>query len=319
MRGVFYNEKYKFEFDNGGIINMAYVEINSKKIYFEEYGIGKKPTLVYMHGGPGESCLTYTYQAQKLGEYFHVISFDQYGVFRSDAISTEAKADVKYHVEIIEQMRIKLGIESWIPIGHSFGGMLALVYSHTYPDSVDAVIYDCPMWSALHTARAIAEATLPYFEENKITEQIEIINEILIADILPRDAFDKSMRIEWNEELNRYCHVIEMSKYNSYINENIAEPNVTNDCWNKYITFREKLFDSEDFYYDYLPYLAQIQKPQFLVVGEYDMTCGKYEQEWFDTHAINGRKEILDNSAHLSWFECPKKYTDLIKSFVWSL
>lgn len=298
---------------------MAYVDINGKKIYFEEYGADKKTTLVYMHGGPGESCLTYTYQAQKLGEYFHVISFDQYGVFRSDAIDEVPKADVKYHIEIIEQMRIALAIESWIPLGHSFGGMLALVYAHTYPDSVDAVIYDCPMWSALHTARAIAETTLPYFVQKGITEQIELINEILQDDISPEASFNKSMKIEWNEELNRYCHVIEMSKYNSYINENIAEPNVTNDCWSKYITFRQKLFDSEDFYYNYLPYLADIQKPQFLLVGEYDMTCGKYEQEWFDTNAINGRKEILNNSAHLSWFEYPDKYTDLITSFVLSL
>jgi len=298
---------------------MAYVDLNGKKIYFEEYGIGKNPTLVYMHGGPGESCLTYTYQAQKLGEYFHVISFDQYGVFRSDAIPEETKTDVKYHIDIIEQMRIELGIERWIPLGHSFGGMLALVYSHTYPDSVDAVIYDCPMWGALHTARAIAKATLPYFVQNEITEQIEFINEILTDDISPQDAFNKSMSIELNEELKRYCHVIEGSKYSSYINENIAEPNVTNDCWSKYITFREKLFESEDFYYDYLPYLSEIQKPQFLIVGEYDMTCGKHEQEWFDTHAINGRKVILNNSAHLSWFEYPEKYTDLVTSFVLAL
>ena len=295
---------------------MAYVEIGGKKIYFEEYGLGKNPTVVYMHGGPGESCLTYEYQAQKLGEYFHVISFDQYGVFRSDVIPEETKADVYYHVDLIEQMRLELGIESWIPLGHSFGGMLALVYAHTYPEHVDAVIYDCPMWSALHTARAIAEATLPYFEENGVTEQIELINEILQDGIAPQDAFNKSMRIEWNEELNRYCHVIEMSRYNSYINENIAEPMVENDCWGRYVNFRQKLFESEDFYYDYLPYLAEIQKPQFLLVGEYDMTCGKYEQEWFDAHARNGRREILKNSAHLSWFEYPEKYTELIMGFV---
>ena len=49
------------------------------------------------------------------------------------------------------------------------------------------------------------------------------------------------------------------------------------------------------------------------------MTCGKHEQEWFDTHAINGRKEILNNSAHLSWFECPEKYTNLITRFVLDL
>lgn len=65
---------------------MPYLTISGKKIYYEEYGAGKAPTLVYLHGGPGESCLTYTYQAQKLGENFHVISFDQYGVFRSDAV-----------------------------------------------------------------------------------------------------------------------------------------------------------------------------------------------------------------------------------------
>ena len=251
--------------------------------------------------------------------HFHIISFDQYGVFRSDAIPEEQKADVKYHVDMIEQMRIALGIKSWIPLGHSFGGMLALVYAHTYPDSTDAVIYDCPMWSALHTARAIAQATLPYFEQNNIAKQIVLISEILKDGISPKDAFEKSMNIEWNEELDRYCHVIEMSKYNSYINEHISEPKVADDCWGKYIPFRQKLFDSEDFYCNYLPYLADIRKPQFLIVGEYDMTCGKFEQKWFDKHAPNGKTEILANSAHLSWFEQPEKYTDLITRFVLSL
>lgn len=297
---------------------MSYVNICGKQIYYEEYGKGNSPTLVYMHGGPGESCLTYSYQAQKLGERFHIISFDQYGVFRSDSIPEEQKTDVKYHVELIEQMRISLGINNWIPLGHSFGGMLALVYAHTYPDSTEAVIYDCPMWSALHTARAIAQATLRYFEQNNVSEQIAIINEIMKEDISAKDAFYKSLNIEMNEELNRYCHVIEMSRYNSYINEHISEPQVTEDCWGKYIPFRQKLFESEDFYYDYLPYLADIHKPQLLIVGEYDMTCGKFEQEWFDTHAPNGRIKILADSAHLSWFEQPEKYTDLITDFILS-
>lgn len=295
---------------------MAYVNVCGKQIYYEEYGAGNSPTLVYMHGGPGESCLTYTYQAQKMGEKFHVISFDQYGVFRSDSIPENQPAGVRYHVELIEQMRIALGIESWIPLGHSFGGMLALVYAHTYPDSTDAVIYDCPLWSSLHTARAIAQATLPYFEYNDMTEQTTFVRSILKDGISPKDAFNASLSIEWNEGLNRYCHVIEMSEYNSYINEHIVEPKVTDDCWGKYITFRQKLFDAEDFYGDYLPYLADICKPQLLIVGEYDMTCGKFEQEWFDKYAPNGRIEILADSAHLSWFEQPEKYTDLITHFV---
>lgn len=296
---------------------MAYINVCGRQIYYEEYGDANAPALVYVHGGPGESCLTYTYQAQKLGDSFHVISFDQYGVFRSEAISEGENPNVKFHVDMIEQMRIALGIKSWILLGHSFGGMLALVYAHTYADSTDAVIYDCPMWSALHTARAIAQTTLPYFQKNGMTGQAEIANEILDENINAKDAFKKALEIDMNnEELKRYCHFIETDRYNRYINEHIAEPNVSADCWGKYVRFQKTLFDSEDFYCDYLPYLSEIKKPQLLIVGEYDMTCGKYEQKWFSEKAANGKTEILHNSAHLSWFEQPEKYTELITGFV---
>lgn len=298
---------------------MAYVDIDGKHIYYEEYGKGHAPTLVYMHGGPGESCLTYSYQAKKLGERFHVISFDQYGVFRSDALGETEKGDVAFHIGLIERMRESLGIERWILLGHSFGGMLALVYAHTFPERVDAVIYDCPMWSALHTARAIALAAQPYFEQHGPVEQTALVEEILKDGISARDAFERSLRMEWNEELNRCCHVIETSRYHSYINEHIDDPRVTDDCWGKYVAFQQKLFASEDFYVNYLPYLAEISKVQLLIVGEYDMTCGRFEQAWFDEHAPEGRRVILDNSAHLSWFEQPERYTGLITDFVSNL
>ncbi len=298
---------------------MAIVNVCGKQIYYEEYGTDNNPTLIYLHGGPGESCLTYTYQAEKLGEHFHIISFDQYGVFRSEAIPEEQEADVKYHVSMIEQMRIELGIKSWIPLGHSFGGILALAYAHTYPNSTEAVIYDCPMWSALHTARAIAQATLPYFKQNNITKQLALTSEILEDGISPKAAFDKSLNIEWDDGLRNYCHAIDMNRYNRYIDEHISDPKVTDDCWGKYVTFQKKLFDSEDFYYNYLPYIADICKPQFLIVGEYDMTCGKFEQEWFEKHAPNGITEVITDSAHMSWFEVPQKYTNLITDFVLSL
>ena len=297
---------------------MAYVNICGKMIYYEEYGVGNNPTLLYLHGGPGESCLTYTYQAQMLGAHFHIISFDQYGVFRSEAIPKEQKTDVNYHVNMIEQMRVALNIKTWIPLGHSFGGMLALLYAHNYPDRIDAVIYDCPLWSALHTARAIAEVTLPYFEQNNVTEQIELVSKIFEKDISPQDAFDRAMSIEWDEKLEDYCHVIELSRYRDYKNKYIPVPKVSNDCWEKHIIFRKKIYESEDFYFNYLPFLADIYKPQLLIVGEYDITCGKFEQEWFDKYAPNGTTNVLANSAHLSWFEHPQKYTNLVKKFVLS-
>lgn len=298
---------------------MAFVEVAGKKIYYEEYGEADKPTVLYIHGGPGESCLTYSYQAKEFGKYFHMISFDQYGVFRSDPVSEEENADVHFHVDLIEQMRIRLGIDKWIPLGHSFGGMLALIYAHTYPEHTEAVIYDCPMWSALHTARAIALAVKPLVEEKQLSKQLETVRGILREDVQPRDAFNKAFGMEWEEGMDRYCHVIEMERYNAYLNEHISDPGVTADCWGRYVLFRKKIIDAEDFYGDYLHFIDEIDKPQFLLVGEYDMTCGKYEQEYFTAHAPKGSLHILADSAHLSWFEHPEEYTELIKDFVYSV
>ena len=39
---------------------MAFIKVDKKNIYYEEYGDRGKPTIVYLHGGPGESCLTYS-------------------------------------------------------------------------------------------------------------------------------------------------------------------------------------------------------------------------------------------------------------------
>ncbi len=295
---------------------MPYVNVCGKQIYYEEYGTGNRPTLVYMHGGPGESCRTFTYQAQKFGEKFHVISFDQYGVFRSEAIPENQPVGVKYHIELIEQMRIALDIESWIPLGHSFGGMLACLYAYMYPDRTDAVIYDCPMWSVLHTSRTIAEATLPYYEMNCLTEQVNICKEILSDNITPKTAFEKAISLEMGEELQRYCHAIEMSDYHQYLSEHIPQIDVPEECWYRYISFTQKLFAENDYYENYLNCLAEIKKPQLLIVGEYDMTCGKDQQKWFCDHTSNGKMVVLKNSAHLSWMQAPDKYTSVISEFL---
>jgi proline iminopeptidase len=124
------------------------------------------------------------------------------------------------------------------------------------------------------------------------------------------------MQIDINDELQRFCHVIDMERYNAYINEHIEDPHVSDDCWGKFSVFRQKLFDSNDFYENYLPYLSEIARPQLLIVGEYDMTCGEFEREFFTGHARNGTLEIFNGCAHLLWFEKPEKYTEMISRFV---
>lgn len=294
---------------------MSYLNIDGKNIYYEEYGRGNSPTIVYLHGGPGESCRTYAYQARVLGERFHVISFDQLGVFRSDAIGDE-QAGVKFHIAVIDKMRAALGIDKWVPLGHSFGGMLALVYAHTFPESTAGVIYDCPMWSAMHTARAMASAALPYYEQHGNTAQSELCREILSDTTPAKAAFEKALTLDMSDEgIQKYLHVIDMAVYNKYIEERIGNVDAPEECWYRYIDFTKRLFEQEDFYKDYVPLIAEVNAPQMLMVGQYDITCGRPEQEYFIKNAPVGRFEELEGCAHLTWFEKPEEYTALITDF----
>ncbi len=111
-----------------------FVDVFSHKIYYELYGAEHKDTLLYLHGGPGASCLDFVNQAKALSKKIKVISFDQLGVLRSDAIGADEDYSMEYQVEMLEEMRKSFGIERWSILGHSYGGMLAVLGLHPKGD-----------------------------------------------------------------------------------------------------------------------------------------------------------------------------------------
>lgn len=74
-----------------------FVTVLGKEIYYEMYGTEEKNTLLYLHGGPGASCLDFVRQAKALSEKMKVISLDQLGVLRSEAIAEDEDYSMEYH------------------------------------------------------------------------------------------------------------------------------------------------------------------------------------------------------------------------------
>ena len=138
-----------------------FINILGRKIWCEVYGIEYHDTLLYLHGGPGASCLDFANQAKALSAKMRVVIFDQLGVMRSEALAEDESYTMEYQIELIEEMRKLLGIERWSILGHSYGGTLAVLYAHSYPDSICRVILDCPsLWfedSAKSTADTIQD------------------------------------------------------------------------------------------------------------------------------------------------------------------
>lgn len=299
---------------------MPFVKIEEKNIYYEEYGTHNKHTIVYFHGGPGESCLSYTHQAKVLGENYHVIAFDQYGVLRSDAIPENQVFGVKDHAQLIEEMRKKLGVNSWTVLGHSYGGMLAVQYVHTYSQYVDAVIYDCPTWNISLTSKTIASFLLPYFEKVGCENGVNICNDILNKETICKDAFDKAIvlsgMMQEDEDIRIYSHVIDYHEYQEYITKYIPPLNTDATNWGKFVVHTQKLLEQGDFYNDYLLNLKDIKVPSLLLVGKYDLTCGKEQQDYFCKYSSNGSFVEFQESSHLAWMQEPQAYTKTIIDFL---
>ena len=100
----------------------------------------EKPNLIPIllcSGGPG--CCDYLKPvANMLDDEYRVIRFEQRGCGRSTA---DGQYDLLTAIEDIERVRRFYHIEKWIVGGHSWGANLALVYTMTYPERVQALLY----------------------------------------------------------------------------------------------------------------------------------------------------------------------------------
>lgn len=108
-------------------------------ISYTTYGSGVP--LLIINGGPGMSSEGFVPLARKLAENNRSILYDQRGTGASRLNVVNASTiTLDLMVRDIESLREHLGIENWIVMGHSFGGMLAYYYASKHPGRVLGMI-----------------------------------------------------------------------------------------------------------------------------------------------------------------------------------
>lgn len=101
---------------------------------------GEGTPLLYLHGGPGSGSFWFEkFFGDFMEENFTVIYLDQRGVGRSTS-----PADGNYSMERLtkdfEEVRETLGFETWLTLGHSFGGLLQMGYAERFPEAINGMI-----------------------------------------------------------------------------------------------------------------------------------------------------------------------------------
>lgn len=304
-----------------------FVDIWGKKIWYEIYGAEHNDTLLYLHGGPGASCLDFVNQAKALSEKIKVVIFDQLGVLRSEAIAEDESYSMEYQIEMVEEMRKLLGIEKWSILGHSYGGMLAVLYANTYPNSIQKVILECPSLWFEDSAKSTAEYLSEHIRSLNDGQALERCEKIKSTDYQGRAeaVFDLSSLLGYvtDMELRFYLHSISFEEYEM----SMDTTDVKDEMWSKGEQHLMKLLEAQPapdgsmrkrvmMTDNFLPMLPKIAAPILLINGKYDPACTKYQKEYILNNAQNVTQTVFEDSGHFPRLEEAKKYTDTVLEFL---
>ncbi|SHG67914.1 alpha/beta fold hydrolase [Flavobacterium defluvii] len=153
--------------------------VNGQNLYIKTYGSEKNKTIIFIHGGPsGNATLFEGTTAQNLADKgFYVIAYDRRGEGRStdpDAKFTYAEA---FHD--LNSIYKKYHLKKAILLGHSFGGLVATLYTNKYPEKVSALVLAGALFSQQETYDHILNSIKKiHYYDSKTHNKIDYVEKL---------------------------------------------------------------------------------------------------------------------------------------------
>jgi proline iminopeptidase len=109
------------------------------EVYFRVFGEGEP--LLIIGGGPGDNSDRYLSLCELLSSDIRSIMPDQRGTGKSIPVIIDSTTiSIELTIADFEAIRKKLGLKKWHVLGFSYGGYLASLYAHFYPESISSLV-----------------------------------------------------------------------------------------------------------------------------------------------------------------------------------
>lgn len=291
-----------------------YMKIRGKKLYVETHGNPKNKPVLYLHGGPGESCYDFSFhQGERLKDSLYVIMIDQRGVCRSEEITEDEAFGLKDLIEDCEELKKVLQIKKWSIIGHSFGGYLALLYASIYPGSIKKIIFEGPTFDFALTSRALLQKTghlLKKYGKEEVAEESLAYSS---SNASSEELLEAYIRLSDELEEKR------MEIYN-YKEDGTDESLYSDEEWEVFSNRSKIHFDRLKLegavHTSLLPKIKDLQNQVLLIVGKYDVVTCEKQIETFNKDARNGKYIVFEESGHTPHYEEADRYAELVIQFL---
>ncbi|WP_241191108.1 alpha/beta fold hydrolase [Deinococcus psychrotolerans] len=320
------DERYEFEpedfgtedFEQSGLDNEAlYLErLNGADLYFEVVGpedeeSGDKPTLLYLHGGPGYNALTFRDLVGERLSAYRVIYLDQRGGGRSGPLDDTEQGsdalDLDTLTADVEAVREFLEIDKITPIGHGFGALIALEYARRFPMHTNRVVCINP-WvhfpdlaltlleeaSARRSVKlddpsaevkaAAPEGQHPQVGAARIEAAFGLINARDLLNALHFKDAPSRMRLEFSDVEGQLMGGAEVQQ--ALVNQGLWE-------------------------FEYPPFLTEIKRQIYVIAGTHDATSYPAQVQWVEDLA-DAEVTLLD-AGHYPWLDDEDEFVEALE------
>lgn len=282
----------------------GYVNVTGGKIWYRIRGQGSQTPILMLHGGPGTPS-HYLNPLSPLGKDRKVITFDQLGCGRSDAITDTALMTIDNFIEHINALLSELKIEEVHLYGHSWGTMLGVDYYLKHPKKIKSLILASPclsvdMWE--NDADTLI-STLP-----------DSVQTILHNNIngLSQDSTVLAQAV---------------TVYSNFFYTRKTPVSADNDSasaavgWNVY----NYMWGSNEFFalgtlkhYDRTGELSSIKVPTLYTCGDFDSATPK-TLKYYQSLTPNSKLVVFNNAGHYTMHDNPEDNIKAISDFLKSV
>jgi proline iminopeptidase len=283
-------------------IKEGFVSVKGGKLFYRT--VGKGFPLIVLHGGPGLDQDYLLPQLYKLAENNLVVFYDQRGSGRS----LETKLDEKHinidqFVEDLETLRISLGFDKFILMGHSWGGLLAMQYAVGHQENLMGLIL-------LNTAPADSKGQKAFLDE------FEFRAKNIHNDIKPFFAYEDFKELNAAQISDLYRKFLSVYFYNS---EKVRDLSLNFSVASAQSGFKVLEEMSKTFWLqpniNLFPSLKRLSVPTFILHGKQDIVPAWAAQEIKDA-IPQSEIVVLDHCDHFPYIEQPSQFFIELNKFL---
>jgi len=278
------------------------LELDGFPVLVREAGRESDPPVLCLHGGPGLDASYFFPETGRFGpglrelaREHRVIAYDQRGCGGSGIPEVDEPLALSRHVDDIEAVRRALGLERPAILAHSFGTVLALLYSLYQPHGVSKLVL---------TGGAPTREFMDGYRRAVLKELPEDARRRL-ADLQGAELTDEVFRERFRLALPLYFHrALDPGDQEAFVDGIRFSARV-----NRAIAVGLEA-------YDMTPALPNVRVPALCVYGESDRVVQPAYQLQLQGHLRTARFVAFRESGHFPFLEEPDAFARVVHYFL---